>query len=43
MMSASSSFPDFSITPFSVKRSISSVTIDALPDWMPLNRSPSGT
>jgi len=42
MMSASSSLPDFSRMPFSVKRSISSVTTEALPDLMPWNRSPSG-
>src|SRR5258708_3749347 len=42
MMSASSSLPDFSRMPFSVKRSISSVTTEALPDLMPWNKSPSG-
>ena len=42
MMSASSVLPDFKRMPVSVKRSISSVTTDALPAAMPLNRSPSG-
>ena len=42
MMSAFSSSPDFSRMPFSVKRSISSVTTEALPEAMPWNRSPSG-
>ena len=37
------SVPDFSIMPFSVKRSISSVTTLALPEAMPWKISPSGT
>ena len=43
MMSASSSCPDFNRMPFSVNVSISSVTIEALPELIPANRSPSGT
>jgi len=42
MMSASSSSPLLSVTPHSVKASISSVTIDACPSLIDLNRSPSG-
>ena len=41
--SASSSAPDSSLSPFSVKVSIRSVTIDALPALIDSNRSPSGT
>ena len=43
MMSASSSRPDSSLIPRSVKVSIRSVTTDASPALMALNRSPSGT
>ena len=42
-MSASSSAPDASFSPFSVNVSISSVTIDASPDASASKRSPSGT
>ena len=42
MMSASSSWPDCKRMPFSVKRSMWSVTTEALPSAMPWNMSPSG-
>ena len=41
--SASSSSPEASAIPSSVKVSMSSVTIEASPRWIALNRSPSGT
>ena len=43
MMSASMVSPDFSRMPVSVKRSISSVTTEAVPAAIALNRSASGT
>ena len=43
MMSASSSAPDSSSSPFSVNVSIRSVTTDADPSLIALKRSPSGT
>jgi hypothetical protein len=43
MMSAVSSSPAFSRMPFSVNDSISSVTMEAFPEVIPANRSPSGT
>ena len=43
MMSASSVSPDLSRMPFSTKRSMWSVAIDALPEEMAWNRSPSGS
>ena len=42
-MSASITVPPAVTTPVSVKVAISSVTIEAFPDLMPSNRSPSGT
>ena len=43
MMSASSSAPDSSSSPFSVKVTIRSVTTEAVSSLMALNRSPLGT
>ena len=41
-MSASNSFPDFNLMPFSVNVSICSVTTEAFPSLIDLNKSPSG-
>ena len=43
MMSASSSVPEASLSPVSVKVSMWSVTTEALPSLSALKRSPSGT